>query len=56
MRNETKEDKIIAELCDVHESMENYINDTLELLMNYGMSEQDAKKSIIKKLNSFFNK
>ena len=56
MRIETKEDVLINELRQVHESMENYINDTLELLMNYGMSEQDAKKSIIKKLKSFFNK
>jgi hypothetical protein len=49
MRIETKEDVLINELRQVHESIENYIDDTLALLIAHNVSEQDAKKGIIKR-------
>jgi hypothetical protein len=49
MRIETKEDILINELRQVHESIESYIDDTLALLIAHNVSEQDAKKGIIKR-------
>ena len=49
MRIETKEDILINELKQIHESIESYIDDTLILLIAHNVSEQDAKKGIIKR-------
>ena len=49
MRNETKEYKMIVELKSVHYELENYIDDTVKTLMDYGMTEQEAFVSIIKR-------
>ena len=49
MRIETKEDILINELRQIHESIESYIDDTLALLIAHNVSEHDAKKGIIKR-------
>ena len=54
MRIETKEDLIIDELKQVHESLDTYINDTIKLLMAHGMSEQEAKRGILKRFKDIF--
>ena len=45
----TKEFKMILELKEVHEELEIYIDDTIKLLMNYGLTEQEAFVAIIKR-------
>ena len=48
MKNETKEMKTIKELKKIDENVSDYIDNTLDFLMKYGMSEQEASISIIK--------
>ena len=47
MKNETKEMKTIKELKKIDENVSDYIDNTLDFLMKYGMSEQEASISII---------
>ena len=42
MGEETKEKRMIQELREVHIDLELYIDNILKLLMDYGMSEQEA--------------
>ena len=51
MGEHTKEYLTIQELKKVSDDVETYIDTTVELLMEYGMSEQDAFISIIKRFN-----
>ena len=51
MEEHTKEYLTIQELKKVSDDVETYIDTTVELLMEYGMSEQDAFISIIKRFN-----
>jgi hypothetical protein len=48
MKNETKEMKTIKEMKKIDENVSDYIDNTLDFLMKYGMSEQEASISIIK--------
>jgi|15BtaG_2_1085339.scaffolds.fasta_scaffold24227_4 hypothetical protein len=47
---ETEETRMIQELKEVHLDLELYIDNILNLLMDYGMSEQEASVSVIKRL------
>ena len=55
MKKETKEMKIIEELKKIDGNVSDYIKNTLDFLMNYGMSEQEASISIIKQFKKVLN-
>jgi len=52
MGEETKEKRMIQELREVHIDLELYIDNILKLLMDYGMSEQEAFISIINRFKN----
>jgi hypothetical protein len=55
MKRETDEMKTIKELQKIDENVSNYIDNTLDFLMKYGMSEQEASISIIKQFKRVLN-
>ena len=50
-----KEIKIIEELRKIDKNVSEYIANTLDFLMKYGMSEQEASISIIKQFKRVLN-
>ena len=50
-----KEIKIIEELRKIDKNVSEYIDNTLDFLMKYGMSEQEASISIIKQFKKVLN-
>ena len=56
MKIETDEMKTIKELRKMDENVSEYIDNTLDFLMKYGMSEQEASISIIKQFKRVLSK
>ena len=52
---DTEEMKKLNELRKLDEGVADYIEITLNLLMEYGMPEQEASKSIIKRFKRVLN-
>ena len=55
MKRETDEMKTIEELKKIDENVSDYIDNTLDFLMKYGMSEQEASISIIERFKIVLN-
>jgi ERCC4-related helicase len=55
-KKRTKEFKMILELKEVHEELENYIDAAIKLLMDCGMTEQETRFLLsLKDLKKFLN-